>query len=132
MVCRNSAMRERLVEVLTRQSEEHGVDPLAVLEIRAPLDALAHVAGPLGVRDRALVEAIDLQLDPVEAEVVEQKPLEQACRLDADPPFAEARMNREPPGRDDPVLLADALERDAAGAFAVDLDHVPAEFLART
>jgi hypothetical protein len=63
-------MRRRL-QILLDQAEEHRVDPLAVLEVRAPLDALAHVTGVLGVRDRAFVEALELNLDAVEAELAQ-------------------------------------------------------------
>src|SRR4051794_20982741 len=110
MVCRNSAMRQRLLKVLGDEREQHRVHPLALLEVRAPLHALSHVPGRLGVRDRAIVEAVALELDAVEAELAEDEPLERLCTLDPDPPAAEARIDREPAGFDDPVLLADLLE----------------------
>src|SRR5690349_12589997 len=132
MVCRNSAMPWRLVEVLLRERVEHRVDPLAVLQVRTTLHALAHVAGALGMRDRALVEGVDLQLDAMEAQLAQQEALEQLRRLDADPPLAESGMHGEAAGGRDPVLLAHPLEGDAAGALAVDLDHEPPELLGRT
>src|SRR5581483_6631757 len=58
----------RLLEVLPSQSEEHPVDPLAVPQIGAALHALAHEAGALCVGDRAVVEAVDLELEPVVVE----------------------------------------------------------------
>src|SRR5436305_13734689 len=130
MVCRNSAMCGRL-QVLLRQPEQHGVDPLAVSPVRAPLHALADVAAALRVRDRALVEAVDLQLDAVEAELAEEQPLEHPRRIVADLAPPEPRIDREAAGLRDSMLLADAVERDTAGALAVDLDDVPAVCVGR-
>ena len=43
---------------------------------------------------RALVEAVDLELDPVEAALVEQVPLEEPRRVVGEPAAAEARDGR--------------------------------------
>src|SRR4051794_17163615 len=105
MVCRNSAMRRRLlVQLVLEQREQHGVHPLAVLQVRAPLDALAHVADALGVRDRTLVEAVDLQLDAVEVEVAQDVAPERARELVAEAATAKARVDGEAACLHDPVL----------------------------
>ena len=57
------------------------------------------------MRERPLVEAVDLQLDAMKVEVDEQVALERARGFDADPAAAEARVNREASGLDDPVAL---------------------------
>src|SRR5260221_7520345 len=56
---------------------------------------LADEARPLGVRDRALVEPVDLELEPVVAEVEDQVALEQARCLVRDPPAALLRVRSE-------------------------------------
>src|SRR2546428_4353025 len=122
-------MRRRLLvrKVLLQQREEHGVLPLAGLQVRLALQPLAHEPRALGVRDRALVEAVDLELDPVESKVDEQVTLEAARHLVAEPPPAEARMDREASGLGDPAALVASVEPDAARSLTVDLDHEPAE-----
>ena len=62
----------RLGEILLDDRVEHAVDPAVVVAIRLSLDALADVAGSLGMADCALVEAVDLQLEPVEAALADQ------------------------------------------------------------
>src|SRR5665213_2434547 len=112
----------RILQLIAQQSEKHRVLPLPVLQIRLALDALAHVTGALRLRDRALVEAVDLQLDPVQVEVDEQMALELAHGLVADPAAAEARMDREPPRLRDPAALVDEAEADRACTLAAGLD----------
>src|SRR5579859_3384898 len=131
MVCRNSAMPGRLLlrELVLQHREEHRVLPLVVFQVRLPLHALAYVADAFGVRDRTLVEPVDLQLEPVEAELAEHMPLEQPRDLVADLAAAEARVHREPPALDDPVPLAHHPVRGAARRLAVDLGDEPAELL---
>src|SRR5512141_3017234 len=50
----------RILELLAPQREEHCVLPLAVSQIRLALHAFPHVTGALRLRDRTLVEAVDL------------------------------------------------------------------------
>src|SRR5437868_14810559 len=100
------------VQILTDETEQHCVLPGAVLEVRLPLHALAHVAAPLGLRDRALVEAVDLQLDAVQVEVDEQVTLEHARRLVGEAAAAVARMNREPSCLRDAMALVQQPEAD--------------------
>ena len=78
------------------QSVEHAVDPLAVAAVRLPLDALADEARALRVPHRALVEAVDLELEPVVAELVDEVALEEAGGGVGDPAAAEVRVDREP------------------------------------
>src|SRR5438067_6206586 len=112
-------MRRRLAQVLLHEREEHGVMPLAVPQVRLPLDALADVAHAPGVRDRALVERVDLELDTMEAEIDEQMTLEEPRRFVADAAAAKARLERETSGLGDPAPLVDAVEADRAGPPAV-------------
>jgi hypothetical protein len=122
-------MGRRLPQLFAKEPEQNRVLPLAVTQIRLPLDALLHVPDPLRVCDRALVEAVDLQLDPVEPEVDQEVPLELAGRLVAETTTSEAGREREAAGLGDSVPLVDAVEGDGAGALAVDLDDEPAERL---
>ena len=66
----------RLVQVFANQPEENSVDPLPVAQVRLPLHAFANEAGALRVLDRALVEPVDLELEPVEVEVEQEMALE--------------------------------------------------------
>src|SRR4051794_22085072 len=96
MVCRNSAMPRRLlVQLVLEQREQHGVHPFAVSQVRAPLHALAHVADTFGVCDRALVEAVDLQLDAVEIEVAQDVALERPRERVTEAATAKARVDGE-------------------------------------
>src|SRR5207249_622292 len=76
-------------EILPDQAVEHAVHPLAVAVVGLAADSLAHEAGPLGVAQRPLVEAVDLELEPVVTVVEEEVPLEDARRAVRDPPAPE-------------------------------------------
>src|SRR5437899_7111729 len=112
-----------LGEVLRQQRVEHGVDPFAVLEVRLPLAALADEAGSLGMRTGALVEGVDLELEPVVAELLEQMTLEQSRRLVGQPTAAKARVDREPLEPGDPARLVRDVEAEHPGRLSVQLDH---------
>src|ERR687884_171647 len=117
------------LEILPQQRVEHAVDPVAVPPVGPPPDALADEADPLRVAHRPLVEAVDLELQPVVVEVEEEVPAEDARRLVGEPPPAELRMHREPEQVRDPAPAVRHLERHAPGALpararsVVDLDH---------
>jgi hypothetical protein len=66
-----------VLEVLGDDGEQHAVDPAVPMPVRLALDALADEAGALGVPERALVEAVDLELQPVEAPLPDELVLEQ-------------------------------------------------------
>ena len=68
--------RRRQAEILADEPEQDAVGPLAVAPVRLALHPFADEADPLGVGDRALVEAVDLQLQPVEAELEQEVALE--------------------------------------------------------
>src|SRR5215213_8189546 len=51
-----------VLEILLHEPVEHAVHPLAVPPERLAPNAIADKARALGVRDRALVEAVDLEL----------------------------------------------------------------------
>src|SRR5581483_10345770 len=119
----------RLRQILREQRVEDRVDPLAFPEIGAPLPPLPHVADPVGVGAGALVEGVDLELEPVEAELVEQEALELPRRVVRDPPAAEARVDGEALDPRDPVPLVRDVKAERARRLAVDLDHEAAERL---
>src|SRR5919198_1694887 len=91
------------LEVLPQQPVEHAVDPVAVPPVGAPPDTLADEADPLRVAHRPLVEAVDLELQPVVVEVEEEVPVEHPRRLVRNTTTAEVRMHREPEQMRDPA-----------------------------
>src|ERR671939_1924633 len=103
------------LQILPQKPVEHAVDPVAVPLIGAPPDALADEADPLRVAHRPLVEAVDLELQPVVVEVEEEVPVEHPRRLVGHPPPAEVRMHREPVEMRDPAAAVRHLERHAPG-----------------
>src|SRR5437588_3383582 len=117
------------LEILPQQPVENAVDPVAVPPVRPPPDALAHEADPLRVVHRALVEAVDLELEPVVVEVEEEVSVEHPRGLVRDSPAAEARMDGEPAEMCDPAPAVLHLELHASGELppraVVDLDHEP-------
>ncbi len=110
------------VEVLRDEPEQHAVDPLVVAPVRLAPHALADPPGALGVPERALVEPVDLHLDPMEAEVAEEVTLDRPSGLDADALPPEARVDREPADRGDPRAPVHALPGRRPRRFPVDLD----------
>ena len=112
----------RRLQVLGHDRVEHAVDPAVAAAVRLPLDALANEARPLRVPLRPLVEAVDLELDPVEAALVDQVPLEESRRIVGEPAAAEARMDGE---------AADVDDRAAGGCGAPTPSHRPAHRRAR-
>jgi hypothetical protein len=78
---------------------------------------------------RALVEAVDLELEPVVAEVEDQVPLEQPRGLVGETTAAEVRMHRERAEVRDPAALVGDLEAHQPGRLPVELDHEAAELL---
>src|ERR687888_2456161 len=120
-------MARRLPQVFLHEREEHGVLPLAVPQIRLAPHAFADVAGPFGVRDRPLVEAVDLQLDAMEAELEQEMTLEEPRRRLAEAAAAEARRHGEAAGLGDPAPLVHAVEADHPRTLAVHVDDEPPE-----
>src|SRR3954468_17203967 len=129
--CRRSSPRGAtlLREVLPQEREEHRVDPLAVPDVGLAFHAFPDEAGTLGVRQRTLVEGVDLELEPLVAEIEEHVPLELTCRFVGDATPSESRLDRqtfEP--RDLRAAVCD-LEAHRPRSLAVRLDHEPAEIL---
>src|SRR5919197_1480043 len=116
-------------EILADDAVDHTVDPLVVAPVRLAAHSFANEPGPLGVALRALVEAVDLELQPVVAEVVDQVPLEEARRLVGEAPAAEVGMHRERAEVGDPASAVRDLEAHQARALPVELDHEAAELL---
>ena len=81
------------------------------------------------MRARTLVEGVDLELEPVVAELGEQVPLEQARRLVGEPAAAKARVDREPLEPRDPAPLVRDVEAEHPGRLSVQLDHEAPEAL---
>src|SRR5439155_7418586 len=119
----------RRLEVLADQPEDDAVDPLVVAPVRLAADALLDEAGPLGMALGALVEAVDLELEPVEAELEDQVPLEELRRPVGQPPAAKVGMHRERAQVGDPAAPVCDLEAHQARRLAVDLDHEAAELV---
>ena len=80
---------------------------------------------------RALVEPVDLELEPVQAEVEQQVALKELRRLVGKTAAAKIRMNREISEVRNPRAAVNELEAHRAGASPVgvllDLDHEAAE-----
>ena len=72
--------------------------------------------------DRPLVEAVDLQLEPVVAAFADQVVLEQAGGVVGEPAAAEVGMDRDPADVRDPAPDVRPLARTRARALAVELD----------
>src|SRR5438094_4255990 len=96
-------MRQRLPvgaggigEILGDDTVEDPVGPAVAVAVGLATHTLARVPRKLRMPLSALVEAVDLELEPVEPEIDDQVALEQACRLDPDPPAAEPRIDGEP------------------------------------
>ena len=72
---------------------------------------------------RALVEAVDLHLEAMEAELVEEVALEESCCRVGDLRATEVRMHGETAEAGDAAPAIRLLEAHRARTFAVGLDH---------
>src|SRR5581483_1936751 len=97
--------------------------------IRLSLHAFAHEARALGVADRPVVEPVDLELQSMEAELLEEVALELARSLVPHSPPAEVRVHRQAAEPGDPGALVADLERHRPGRPAVELDDEQAVLL---
>src|SRR5215210_8003326 len=97
-------------------------------EIGLALDAFAHEACSLGVSHRPFVESVDLELQPVVAELVEEMPLKEPGGLVGNAPAAKGGMNCEPLQVCDLRPTVPELEAQHTRALAVHLDHEPPVF----
>src|ERR671923_2097411 len=113
----------RDAEVFGKNRVEASVHPVAVAPVGLPPHPLATKARPLGVPLRSLVEAVDLELQPVIAEVADQVSLQRAGRLVGDALPAEVRVDGEPLEPRDPRPMVGHLEAHHARAGPVDVDH---------
>ena len=118
------------VKIFFQKSEHDPVHPLAVSEIRLPFDSFADEAHALRVPNGAIVEAVALELKTMEAEVVQQVPLELPRGLVRKPASAEIRVRREASEIRDLAALVPDVESHGARAFPVlslrRFDHEPA------
>src|ERR687897_644824 len=124
-VPRSRVLLCRVLQIFPDEAEKHAVDPLVVAPVRLALHALANEARSLGVRERALVEAVDLELEAVEPELEDQVPLQEPCGVVGDAPAAEVRVDGDAAELRDPATSILLREAHHARALAVDLDHEP-------
>src|SRR5262249_51922797 len=117
----------RNVELVRDEPEENGVRPAAVPPVRTAAHAFADRACAFRVRNRALVEPVDLQLETVEAEVAHEMQLELTRGFVGEPATAKGRMDGEPFEMRYARTAIRELEPHRAGTLAVVLDHEPAE-----
>src|SRR5207302_9407855 len=94
-----------VVQILAKQTEQDAVGPVAVPPVGPALHPLADEADSLGVPKCTLVQAVDLELEPVEPELVEQMKLEQSRRLVGQPAAAEVRVDGKAAQARDPASL---------------------------
>src|SRR5207248_5942603 len=110
---------------------EDTVCPLAVPQVGAAADTFAKEARPLGVALGPLVEAVDLELEAVEAELEQEVALEDPRGVVGEAAAAEVGMNREVAEICDPRAAVRELEAHQPGApplsVVLDLDHEAAE-----
>src|SRR6478672_6318621 len=111
---RLSARRGPVVEILRDQPVEDAVGPAVAVSVGVAPNALALVPRQLRVRLRALVEALDLQLEAMEAQIADQMPLHQPGRLHTETPAAEAGIDGETAQIGDRRALVDQLEHHRA------------------
>src|SRR6266508_2294387 len=124
---RSGALLSLPFQIFAQEAEQHAVYPLVVPPVGLALDSLAHESGPLGVLNRALIEAIDLELQPVIAEVEEEVALKDPRSVVGKAPPAKGRMDGEPAEVRDPAAAVREVEthdaRSAPLAVLFDLDH---------
>src|SRR6266536_1052917 len=121
------------LEIFRDQAVHHAVHPLAVALVGLAADALPNEPGPLGVAQGSLVEAVDLELEPVVAQLEEEVALEEARRPVREPPATEVGVDRQRAEVRDPAAAVGEVEahqpRTVPVAAVLDLDHEAAELL---
>ena len=115
------------VQLVGDDAEQHTVDPVTMPPVRASAHSLADEAAPFSMSQRPGVEAVDLELQPVVAEIAHEVLLEQARGIVGDAPAAERRMDSQSLEVRDARAAVRQLESHCTGTFAVDVDHEPAE-----
>ena len=110
------------LEILGDEPVQDAVDPLVVAPVGLAANTLAREAGALGVAHRALIEGVDLELDAMEAQLVQKMALELPRGLVRDPPAPEVGVDREPAQVCDPAAPVRPLEAHRPCAFAAHLD----------
>jgi phosphoribosylformylglycinamidine synthase II len=111
------------VEIFPYQRVERPIDPIAVAPVRLPTHTLEPEAGALRMPLRPLVEPVDLELEPVVAEILNEMALQVARRLVGHTLPAVVRMHCETLEVRDPRTAVLHLETHRARTSAVDLDH---------
>ncbi len=102
--------------------EERAVDPAAVTPISLSPHTLAEKADTFGVPLRPIVEPVDLELEPVVAEIQNEMPLQEARGLVGHALPTEVRMDGQALEVSDPRTAVLLLEAQHTCAGAVQLD----------
>src|SRR5581483_5755647 len=119
--------RSAILEILGHEPVEDAVDPTAVASVRLPAHPFPDEADALGEALRALVEAVDLELEPVVAEHAEQLVAQEPRRLGGDASAAVTRVDGEAGELRDPAASVHGRELDNADALTGALDDEEAE-----
>src|SRR6185436_15931573 len=126
---RSARRLSRRVEILLDDRVERPVDPAVPLTVRLSLDALEDVARSLRVALGALVEAVDLELEPVEAALADQVVLQEPRCLVGEPAAAEVGVDRDAAQVRDAAARVRLLPEHRACPLAVELDYEHATLL---
>src|SRR5690349_2145547 len=116
-------------KIFFQESKHDTVRPLAVPEIRLPFNSFTHKAHALRVANGTVVEPVALQLEAVEAEVVQEVALKLARSLVGDALPAKVRVGGEAAEVRDPAAPVRDVERHRACALPPSavrhVDHEP-------
>ena len=109
-------------EVFRDHRVEHPVHPATIPRVRLSFDALADEPRALGVPLCTLVEAVDLELDPVKAKLSDQIVLQEPGGVVGEPAAAEVGMDGEAAHVGDPAAAVTEAPAHRACGLAVELD----------
>ena len=111
------------LEIISHEREERAVGPGAVTPVGLSPQAFAQKANALGVPLRPPVEPVDLELEPVVAEIPNEMALQQARRLVGHALPTVVRMDRQTLEVSDPRAAVLNLEAHHSRTSAIHLDH---------
>src|SRR5207244_6859392 len=111
------------LEIISHECQERAVDPAPVAPVGLTPHALPQKANALGVPLCPFVETVDLELEPVVAEIANEMALQLARRLVGDAVPAIVRMDGETFEMSDPRTAVLLLEAHRTCTLTVHLDH---------
>jgi hypothetical protein len=111
------------VEIISHEREERAVGPGAVTPVGPSPHALVQKADALGVSLRPFVETVDLELEPVVAEIPNEMALQQSGRVVGHALPTVVRMDCETLEVSNPRTAVLHLEAHYARTSTVHLDH---------